>query len=146
MRAAGYTFYFVPGIVSQHTARRTLRAQLAQKWGNGRWVGLTMGVQPLAFAPRHFAPAAFVLALLGCTGVALAGFALPLIVLACAYGLCALGFAATAARRTPIAKSRTLICLPLFFLVVHLAYGAGTITGLFGAKRVARGGGKARHV
>ena len=63
MRKAGYRFYFSPDIVSWHAARKTLRGQLSQKWGNGYWIGRTMRIQPRCFAPRHLVPALFVLAL-----------------------------------------------------------------------------------
>ena len=52
MRKAGYRFYFSPDIVSWHAARKTLRGQLSQKWGNGYWIGRTMRIQPRCFAPR----------------------------------------------------------------------------------------------
>ena len=58
MRKAGYRFYFSPDIVSWHAARKTLRGQLSQKWGNGYWIGRTMRIQPRCFAPRHLVPAA----------------------------------------------------------------------------------------
>ena len=64
MRKAGYRFYFSPDIVSWHAARKTLRGQLSQKWGNGYWIGRTMRIQPRCFAPRHLVPALFVLALI----------------------------------------------------------------------------------
>lgn len=63
MRKAGYRFYFSPDILSWHAARKTLRGQLNQKWGNGYWIGRTMRIQPRCFAPRHLIPALFVLAL-----------------------------------------------------------------------------------
>ena len=68
MRKAGYRFFFSPDIVSWHAARKTLRGQLSQKWGNGYWIGRTMRIQPRCFAPRHLVPALFVLAfrLTGC--------------------------------------------------------------------------------
>ena len=73
MRKAGYRFYFSPDIVSWHAARKTLRGQLSQKWGNGYWIGRTMRIQPRCFAPRHLVPALFVLALgWGVMGSALA--------------------------------------------------------------------------
>ena len=63
MRKAGYRFFFSPDIVSWHAARKTLRGQLSQKWGNGYWIGRTMRIQPRCFAPRHLVPALFVLGL-----------------------------------------------------------------------------------
>ncbi len=138
MRAAGYQFYYVPGICSTHTARRTLSGLIKQKWDNGRWIGLSLGIAPRAFSLRHIVPTLFVLALIGCVLAACCGLAWPLAALAIAYAACALGFAVADARRSPRAKLRVGLCLPVLYLVVHLAYGVGTLIGLCGASRLAR--------
>ncbi|MHB9156151.1 MAG: glycosyltransferase family 2 protein, partial [Endomicrobiales bacterium] len=85
IRRAGYKFFFSPGIVSWHRARPTLAAFLAQKYGNGFWIGQTLGVQPFCFRARHFAPLAFVLAFAFTLHEALHGRARPFKALAAAY-------------------------------------------------------------
>ncbi len=138
MRAAGYQFYYVPDIHSRHTARRTLPGMLRQKWDNGRWIGLSLGIAPRAFSPRHVVPALFVLALVACGLAACCGLTWPLITLAIAYAGCALGFAVFDALRSPRAKLRVGLCLPPLYVAVHLAYGIGTLVGLCGAARLAK--------
>jgi glycosyltransferase involved in cell wall biosynthesis len=62
MRKAGYRLYYSPEIQSRHVARSSFRAMVRQKFSNGVWIGLAMGVQPCCFAPRHFVPMVFTLA------------------------------------------------------------------------------------
>lgn len=138
MRQAGYRFFYSPDILSYHCARPSLRGQLRQKWQNGRWIGLSMGVQPRMFAPRHFVPLAFVLALALTAALALAGQAVPLVVLLSMYALCNAGFCVHDAWKAPKGRLRCVLQLPWMFLLVHLCYGAGTFCGLFGARGVAR--------
>lgn len=133
MRKAGYRFYFSPDIVSWHAARKTLRGQLSQKWGNGYWIGRTMRIQPRCFAPRHLVPALFVLALIAL----LLLFPLcrwPLLTMLTLYGALDLFFAAKSALEAPRGKLLTFICLPFLFPVVHIVYGAGTLCGLLAGK------------
>lgn len=133
MRKAGYRFYFSPDILSWHAARKTLRGQLNQKWGNGYWIGRTMRIQPRCFAPRHLIPALFVLALV----VLLAVFPLwelPLCAMLLLYGILDIVFAVKAAAEAPRSKLLVFLCLPFLFPVVHIVYGVGTICGLLTGK------------
>jgi len=138
MRKAGFRLWYAPEITSYHRARGTLRGQLGQKWQNGRWVGLSLLVQPRGFSARHFAPMAFVLALLCAGGLFAAGWRLPLIALGAAYALADAAFTIKAARASPIGKIRCLWSLPWMFLLVHLCYGTGTLIGLPVAFRIAK--------
>lgn len=139
MRQAGYRFRYDPAIVSRHRARGTLGGLLRQKWQNGRWVGLSLGVQARMFAPRHFVPMLFVLALAASLAVWALGFGWPLVALLAAYGVCDLLYTLLDSLASPVGRLRCLACLPWMFPLVHLCYGAGTLAGLFGASRVARG-------
>ena len=133
MRKAGYRFYFSPDIVSWHAARKTLRGQLSQKWGNGYWIGRTMRIQPRCFAPRHLVPALFVLALIALL-LLLPLCRWPLLTMLTLYGALDLFFAAKSALEAPRGKLLTFICLPFLFPVVHIVYGAGTLCGLLAGK------------
>lgn len=133
MRRAGYRFYFSPDIVSYHASRATLRGQLRQKWGNGYWIGRTMRIQPLCFAPRHLIPALFVLALL--LGLLLCPLsAWPLLALLFAYLACDLYFSVRGALSQDIGKLLALLTLPFLFPAVHVIYGVGTLAGLLSGK------------
>lgn len=146
MRRAGYRFYFSPRVHSMHMARPTLTGQLRQKWGNGLWVGRTMGISPRCFAPRHFIPAAFVLSL--AAGVALAGAGIaswPLVALAVMYAFADAFFTLKAAAQASRAKMLCLLCLPWGFFLLHVSYGVGMLCGLLGApgmRRKSRNAGK----
>ena len=138
LRKAGYRFYYTPSIRVARRARPTLRGLLQQKHQTGRWVGLTMAVQPCAFAPRHFVPALFVLALVGGTALALCGLWQPLAALVAVYAACDLGFSAQGACVAPLGRLRCALCLPWIFPLLHVSYGLGTWRGLMGARRLAR--------
>ena len=133
MRKAGYRFYFSPDIVSWHAARKTLRGQLNQKWGNGYWIGRTMRIQPRCFAPRHLVPALFVLALI-VLALLCPLSPLPLAAMLLLYGALDVLYAAKAALDAPCGKLLTFICLPFLFPVVHIVYGTGTLCGLLTGK------------
>lgn len=133
MRQAGFRFHFVPEIVSYHTARKTLRGQLRQKWGNGYWIGRTMHIQPHCFAPRHLIPALFVLALLFLSILAF-WCAWPLAALAALYAVLDVAFAVQSAFSQPLGRALCVICLPILFPVVHIVYGTGTLLGLLHGK------------
>ena len=131
MRRAGYRFYFSPRVHSMHMARPTLVGQLRQKWGNGLWVGRTMGISPHCFALRHFIPAVFVLALLCCILLAVMnGICWPLAALCALYTLADLAFTVKASLEAPRAKLLCLVCLPWAFWVLHVCYGTGILCGL----------------
>ena len=116
--------YFSPDIVSWHAARKTLRGQLSQKWGNGYWIGRTMRIQPRCFAPRHLVPALFVLALI-VLALLCPLSPLPLPPCSCSTARWMSLYAAKAALEAPCGKLLTFICLPFLFPVVHIVYGDG---------------------
>lgn len=136
MRRAGYRFYFSPRVHSMHMARPTLKGQLRQKWGNGLWVGRTMGISPRCFALRHFVPAAFVLALAIGLALACAGISWPLLTLCALYALADAAFTVKGAMEAPRAKALCLLCLPWGFFLLHVSYGAGMLIGLLGAPKI----------
>ena len=138
MRRAGFQLWYTPEAASRRRARDTLRGQLSQKWRNGRWVGLSLLVQPKGFSARHFAPMLFVLALLGAGAAFAMGRRFSLAALGAAYALCNAVFTVRAAWASPRGKARCLWNLPWMFLLVHLCYGAGTLAGLPGAFRIAK--------
>ncbi len=131
MRRAGFRFYFDPSIVSVHLARSTFKGMLRQKFSNGYWMGLIMGITPQCFAPRHFVPGLFVLAILVVVVLAAVDLRWPLLALAVSYGLCAVTASIMEAGRA--GKARNIVLAPLLppvFLAMHLANGLGTLCGL----------------
>ncbi len=138
MRQAGYRFWYDPAIVSRHRARGTLRSLLRQKWENGRWVGLSSGVQFRMFSLRHYVPMLFVLALAAGLAAWAFGCGWPLAALLIAYIAADFFYTSLDSLASPVGRLRCLACLPWMFPLVHLCYGAGTLFGLLGTARVAR--------
>jgi len=136
MKKAGFKFFYDPAIQSRHSVRGDLISFVKQKYLNGYWVGLTLGLSPRCFEARHFVPFAFVCALLACIAASGAGGLLALGVLLFVYYGTALvfGVRATAGAGDSIeVRERVALAvflLPATFLAVHLAYGVGTLSGI----------------
>lgn len=128
IRQAGYRICSCPDIVSYQNVRATFTKMLRQKYGNGLWIGLTLGVCPKCLSYFHFAPFLLVCALLLFGVLALCGFALPLILLSAAYLL--FDAVITAAAFSGRKAYLQFILLPFLFPVLHIVYGVGTLTGV----------------
>lgn len=131
MRKAGFKFFFNPSIKSFHTPRSTLYDILKQKYNNGFWIGLIIGIQPRCFGMRHFVSALFVLALIILLGLGISGMWFSVISLGILYGIMAFIFAMEAMLKAQTGIKKTLcIVLPFVFLSMHVVYGIGTLVGL----------------
>jgi len=128
VRLAGYKICMSPDILSYQYARPTLKGMLKQKYGNGYWIGLTLGVCPGCLSIYHFIPFAFICGIIFTTLFAIIGFPQLSYLMWGTYGLLTVVmtlFAFLGEDRNPL-----LICLPLLFLALHLSYGIGTLKGL----------------
>ncbi|MDE7390171.1 MAG: glycosyltransferase family 2 protein, partial [Lachnospiraceae bacterium] len=121
MRQAGYKFCFNPDIVSYQYARSSLKNMLKQKYGNGYWIGLTLGVCPQCLSLFYFVPFAFVCAILFTLILSLFGIYLLGELLAGAYTLAALAMTLMAVRESGYRKFSFM--LPLLFFLLHTSYG-----------------------
>lgn len=127
MHKAGFKFLLSPNIVSYHHARNTLKGMIKQKYGNGKWIGITMFYSPKCFSLYHFVPLFFVLFLI-VSLILLIKTSIFIIILGILYGLFNLlnliiiiinnGF------------SFYYLLLPFIFFILHLSYGIGTLYGL----------------
>ena len=134
IRDAGMRIRLDPSIRSEYRCRESLGAIWRQYHGYGYWkVGLA-ALRPAAIRLRHLAPAAFVVALLIGLAFAVYGQWLPLALLVGAWVVAAVLFALLAPARSVIAR----LLFPLVTLVMHLAYGIGTIQALAGWPQLAR--------
>ena len=129
IREAGYKICYTPSIVSYQHVRGTWRGMLKQKYGNGKWIGLTLGVCPKCFSLYHFVPLCFVLAIIGSVFCYLLGWKLPLIVLVAVYGVADVLMAVLSVRNQK-KKYWQYLLLPWIFLSLHIAYGLGTLVGV----------------
>ena len=133
MRQAGFRFCQCPEIVSYLHARSTLRGMIKQKWGNGFWVGATLPVCPGCLSLYTFVPAVFALVFLSAVGWGVQNLSLFAVAfLLTVYGIAALVAAVREIVREPHwgVKALILFLLPTVFLLMHLAYGLGTLVGL----------------
>ena len=133
IREKGFKLFFDPEIVSYQYARNSLLRMIKQKYGNGYWIGLTLGVCPKCISIYHFVPAVFVLGILLTSILAIFGlwffFALM-------WGMYVF-FCVISMLWCFIKGERKLlfVAMPFLFLCLHVSYGIGTIIGLAGIAR-----------
>ena len=128
MKKAGYKFLLDPTIKSYHHARNSLSKMMKQKYLNGYWIGLTMGISPKCFSIYHFVPLVFVLALIFSIIFAFVFSGIPVILLLGAY----FTFNILNTIFSIISEKKHLdyLLLPFIFFLLHLSYGWGTLYGL----------------
>lgn len=136
IRQAGYRICQGSDILSYQYSRGTLSALLKQKYGNGKWIGLTMGVCYQCISSFHFVPFFFVLVLLCALLLFVSAFItgqlwmmLPFIVVFGSYVLTAL-MMMVSAMHSAAHKHPLQLLLPVIFFLLHSAYGLGTMVGL----------------
>ncbi|RGT71598.1 glycosyltransferase family 2 protein [Ruminococcus sp. AF18-22] len=128
IRQAGYKICYDPQIISYQHTRSTWKGMIKQKFGNGYWIGLTLGVCPKCFSIYHFVPLCFIIVLLLTLILYFVGIKIPFIFLMVLYCIVNLIMSVIAI----IGKKKNLkyICLPFIFLSLHLSYGIGTLIGI----------------
>lgn len=129
IRAAGYRFCYEPEIISYQHARNSLGKMMRQKYNNGYWIGLTVGVCPQCFSLFHFVPFAFVCGILLTTVLALFGHPFLMALMWLLYGVLAVVMACKAVIESKHFYASNLL-LPFLFLLLHVSYGVGTLAGL----------------
>lgn len=128
IRQAGYKLYFDPEIISYQYARSSLKKMIKQKYGNGYWIGLTVGVCPGCISVYHFVPFVFILGILFTSLLACFGIWQLAALMWGAYLL----FTLLSTAMTVIKGNGNIstVCMPALFLILHLSYGIGTVVGL----------------
>lgn len=128
MRKAGYRFCFNPEIISYQYTRKTLREMLKQKFNNGYWIGLTVGVSPQCFSVFHFIPFFFILSIFITTYLTLNNRPFCCEIMWLVYWLAAILNTILLIIRNPF--NCTLFLLPIIFFLLHVSYGIGTLFGI----------------
>ncbi len=128
IREAGYKLYFDPDIVSYQYARSNFKKMVKQKYGNGYWVGLTLGICPKCISLFHLVPFVFVLGILFTTLLSLFSFWQLAALMWSAYLLFTL--TGTACSIINGKGNKWTFLMPLLFLIMHVSYGIGTLIGL----------------
>lgn len=128
IRAAGERFYFNPEISCIYYSRNTVKKMAKQAFGNGKWNMVLLKHQNSALSLRHLVPFAFVLYLIIFTALGFfskifwfleAGVLLIHVML----GLMA------ACKKTR--RLSEIVKMPFLFLILHLSYGVGYLSGIF---------------
>ena len=143
IRKAGYKICMSDQIRSRYQTRTTLKRMLRQKYGNGKWIGITSaGLTPKIFSLYHFVPFAFVLAALACLVLFALAFlpqlpywlGIPFVAGVLLYLL--LDLALTLKSCKDYKEWRALFVLPFLFPLLHFSYGFGTLAGFFCFKTI----------
>jgi len=129
IRKAGYNLCSCPDIISFQHTRNNLKDMIRQKFGNGYWIGLTVGECPECLSYFHFAPFVFLMCFTISCISAFLGFNIPLIILASLYGM--FDIVNSVGCFTMKKVQPQFMLLPFIFPILHFAYGAGTAAGLF---------------
>jgi glycosyltransferase involved in cell wall biosynthesis len=129
MRKAGFSFYYNPEIVSYRETRKSFEKLLKQKFMNGYWIGLTMGVTPNCFSLYHFVPVAFFIAIILTTLLFIKGIWIFAALMWGMYFLLTITMSIMSVINNKLFSMHAL-ALPIFFLMLHLSYGIGTFVGL----------------
>ena len=145
IRKAGYKICMSDTIRSEYQTRTTLKRMLRQKYGNGKWIGITSaGISPEIFSLYHFVPFLFVLAALACAVLFVLAFIPPLpywlgvpflagVALYLVFDL-----ALTLKSCKDYREWRAVFVLPFLFPLLHFAYGFGTLAGFFSFRTIGK--------
>lgn len=134
IKKAGYKIYFDPKIESTYYARDTVRGCVKQMYANGVSIGRLLHIDRESVGLRHLVPLAFVLSLIICAIGAF--FWKPLFwLLIVALGLYLLADMVATFVACKKHGFKFILILPWLFFCVHVAYGWGTLMGIFGKKQ-----------
>ncbi|PWM44232.1 MAG: glycosyltransferase [Clostridiales bacterium] len=128
LRKNGYKICFDNKIQSKQLIRASFSKMLKQKYANGKWIGLTTAVQPKCLELYHFVPFCFIVGIVLTTILACFGIWQLAALMWALYGILDIAMsAATIIRNKHFHISQLL--LPIMFLLLHIAYGIGTVVG-----------------
>lgn len=128
MKQKGYKFYFSPDIKSERFSRNSLKKLLKQKYLNGYWIGLTLGISPKCFSKYHFIPLVFIISLIISIIINLIGCRFFLYAILISYISILLGVSLLSS----LNQKRNIynFCLPFILFLIHFVYGLGTLIGI----------------
>lgn len=127
IRKAGYKLCYSPDIISYQHTRNTLGGMLKQKYGNGKWVALTLKACPQCLSIYHFVPFCFILGIIITTILAVLGYPLLGKIMWGLYWIVAILMAVLAVVGQK--KSMHQLVLPILFFLLHISYGIGSLVG-----------------
>lgn len=128
IRRAGYKLFFDSEIVSYQHTRNSMKKLINQKYGNGYWVGLTLGISPKCLSVFHFVPLFFILAIISSFIVSVFSSNIPALILWIVYWILAIFMTIIAVIKEK--KCIQQLLLPIIFFLLHISYGLGTLIGI----------------
>lgn len=129
IRRAGGKIFQTPTLTTRYFAPETFLKLLVKTYRNCRWHFFTMQQTSFAMSARHLVPACFVSALIGLITLApLWTFAAIALGLLLGTYLAAATYFAFIDSQT--SELRMKLFLPFAFLMFHMSYGIGTLSGL----------------
>jgi len=131
IKKIGGRFYLDPSIEVTYYSRSDFRSMLNQAYGNGKWNFILFKRNPKALSIRHSVPLLF---LSGLIGLFVLGAINPVFInivmgILAFHLLVGLYFSSKKTK-----KNSEIIKMPFLFLSLHLAYGSGSLVGLFSHK------------
>ncbi len=137
LRARGHKLYVTDKTSCQYFVSSSLSSLARYAFKNGYWNVISMRKNPRSMAVRHFVPGVFAISLFlsvmawmlsfSPTGDAQLWRRSPLLLLGAVYGI---GSIAAACQVSLREKSAEPLLLPVVFLLLHVSYGAGTLSAL----------------
>lgn len=128
MKKAGYRFLLSPNIQTFRYARSDLKSMIKQKYGNGKWIGITMQYCPKCFSIYHFVPFVFFISILFSIFMCLMNIPIFAILLGTLYSIFNIANICFISIKEGFHINYLL--LPIIFFVLHISYGWGTLLGL----------------
>lgn len=141
-RKNGYNICMDPDIKSQYVTRSTFKKMLKQKYGNGKWIGITsMSITPKIFSIYHFVPLLFVLSIImtmlfGIVGSSINNhyFWIAFAVLMITYFLVISLLSILTCKKYN--KVKYILKLTFLFFMLHISYGVGILLGTLDIKNI----------
>ena len=141
IRKAGFRLCLDPRIVSYQYARSSFKGMIKQKYGNGKWIGLTLGVEPKCVSVLHLVPFCFLISIIVTTALWPFGYWQLGALLWSLYTAFAVSGTAASIIKEGFLLPKLL--MPFLFLILHISYGMGTLIGIaempFKRKELLRG-------
>ncbi len=140
IRDNGYKICLNSDIKNKYYVRSSLKGSLKQKYGNGKWIGITsVNLTPKIFSLYHFIPFVFLIGLIGCLCLPLLSFAIDIsliyffVPLMAFFSLYIIFLLLNIIGIIKKSKNFLMIFSPIIYFLIHLSYGYGTLVGLITA-------------
>lgn len=139
IRKAGYKICLSNMIHSFQYIRPTFKKMLRQKYQNGYWIGLTLGVCKNCLSLYHFVPFVFVAGIIFTAILSMLAMiynifllAAPALVMYGLYFILAILMSVKSSIdfKRELGKKGYPFLLPFMFLLLHISYGIGTLVGI----------------